>query len=62
MTPEDINTTEKRRVLVQSWLSGHGGSIEDYLFFGIASRFSYGFLVFDRTDGSSPGLIELRDQ
>jgi len=42
---------------LDNWLSKHGGSYQDYAFFTFATRYVYGYLIYDRSSSERVGLI-----
>ncbi len=54
-----VASKENRRAALAEWLEEHGGKAEDYLFYNIASRFTYGYLAFDPATGETVGLLSL---
>ena len=59
--PAKIFAKENRQPLLQQWLRINGGKVDDYLFYNLASRFTYGVLIFDQASGNQAGLIDFTD-
>lgn len=56
---DTILAKEDRQDLVDNWLAENGGSADDYLFYNIASRFTYGYLAFNAITGEYAGVLNL---
>ncbi len=59
MDPSLIIEKDSGKAVMQQWLSEHGGTPDDYLFYNIASRFVYGYLAFEKETGKLRGLLNL---
>ena len=42
---------------MEEWLQNHGGDYDDYAFFTFATRYVFGYLIFDRASGERVGLV-----
>ncbi|MEM9623087.1 MAG: hypothetical protein AAF993_15655 [Pseudomonadota bacterium] len=58
LEPATIRSQEQRAQALDTWLAQSDGTEEDYLFYSIASRFTYGVLAFDRASGEYISLVD----
>jgi hypothetical protein len=42
---------------LEHWLQSHGGAYEDYAFFTFATRYVFGYLIFERASARRVGLV-----
>ena len=42
---------------LDNWLQAHGGTYQDYAFFTFATRYVFGYLIYDRASAEQVGLV-----
>lgn len=60
--PAELERLDRSTGHLGAWLARHGGALEDYAFFGFASRYHYAFLGVRRADGTIVGLLRTRGE
>lgn len=55
--PQIIYEDETWNSRLQAWLADNGGTVDDYAFFTFTTRYSFGYLVYDRDTAAQVGMI-----
>lgn len=62
IAPAELQRLDRSTGHLAEWLAHHGGVLEDYAFFGFASRYHYAFLGVRRVDGTIVGLLRTQGE
>jgi hypothetical protein len=54
-----IQDREEGPAAIQSWLEEHGGTLEDYSFYTLSTRYQFGYLGFRKDSGERVGMLTL---
>jgi len=59
--PNSLFDQNNRVAALNAWLSQQNRPAEEFLFYNVASRFTYGALAFDKVTGKPVGVIDFTD-
>jgi len=62
IAPAELEALDRNSGHLPLWLERHGGALEDYAFFGFATRYHYAFLGVRRDDGEIVGMLRTQGQ